>query len=126
MVDEGVGNVVAANLLAMTAAGVSGEVFNIGCGQQSSLNELARQLGQIAGAEPQVTYLPARGGDILHSLADISKARALLGYEPAVWLGVGLQRTWEYFAAQRAEIPPSVDGSGPAPPAREVSARERG
>jgi UDP-glucose 4-epimerase len=121
-----VGNVVAANLRAMTAAGVSGEVFNVGCGQQSSLNELARQLGQIAGAQPQVTYLPARGGDILHSLADISKARALLGYEPAVWLGVGLRRTWEHFAGQRAEIPPSVDGYGPAPPAREVSARERG
>src|SRR5207245_11692057 len=52
-----VGNVVAANLLAMTAPGVSGEVFNIGCGYPSSLNELARELGQIAGEVCEVTVL---------------------------------------------------------------------
>jgi UDP-glucose 4-epimerase len=101
-----VGNVVAANLLAMTAPGVSGEVFNVGCGQQTSLNELARQLGQIAGTEPPIDYLPARSGDVPHSLADINKARTLLGYEPAVSLAVGLRRTWEHLAAQRVETPP--------------------
>ena len=98
-----VGNVVAANLLAMTAPAAGGEVFNVGCGRQTSLNELARQLGRIAGVEPAIAYLPPRQGDLPHSLADISKARALLGYEPAVSLTTGLRRTWDYFAARRAE-----------------------
>jgi len=53
--------------------------------------------------EPAIAYLPPRQGDLPHSLADISKARALLGYEPAVSLTLGLRRTWDYFAAQRAE-----------------------
>src|SRR5216684_6830085 len=88
-----VANVVAANLLAMTAPSASGEVFNVGCGQHTSLNELARQLGEIAGATPRIDYLPARRGDVPYSLADIAKARSLLGYEPAVSLADGLQRT---------------------------------
>lgn len=96
-----VGNVVAANLRAMTAAAASGEVFNVGCGRQTTLNELAQQLGRIAGVEPELTYLPARSGDVLHSLADITKARMLLGYEPAVSLSAGLRQTWDYFVAQR-------------------------
>jgi UDP-glucose 4-epimerase len=102
-----VGNVVAANLQAMIAPGVSGEVFNIACGQQTSLNELARQLGKIAGVEPAIEYLPARRGDVPHSLADISKARVVLGYKPVVSLATGLRRTWEHFAAQWAETPDS-------------------
>jgi nucleoside-diphosphate-sugar epimerase len=98
-----VGNVVRANLLAMSAPAVSGEVMNIGCGQQTSLNDLAHQLGQIAGAPPQIDYQPARVGDVPHSLADISKARALLGYEPAVSLSDGLRATWDYFAGLPAD-----------------------
>jgi nucleoside-diphosphate-sugar epimerase len=98
-------NVVAANLLAMAAPAANGEVFNVGCGQRTSLNELAQQLGQIAGSEPRITYLPGRSGDIPHSLADISKARSLLGYEPAVSLAHGLRNTWDYFAALLAKTP---------------------
>src|SRR5205823_15049420 len=84
---------------AMTAPGVVGEVINIGCGQQTSLNELAGELGEIGGVAPVIDYLPARSGDVRHSQADISKARVLLGYEPAVSLTAGLQRTWEFFTA---------------------------
>jgi UDP-glucose 4-epimerase len=101
-----VGNVVAANLLAMVAPGVSGEVFNIGCGQQTSLNELAQLLGQLAGAEPAIASMPARTGDVPHSLANIDKARLLLGYDPVVSLRVGLRRTWEYYALQCASAAP--------------------
>jgi UDP-glucose 4-epimerase len=103
-----VGNVVAANLLAMTAPNASGEVFNIGCGQQTSLNELARRLGQLAGIKPALEYLPARSGEVLHSLADISKARAILGYEPAIPLELGLQRTWESLASP---LPPGISSA---------------
>jgi UDP-glucose 4-epimerase len=98
-----VGNVVAANLLAMTAPSVSGEVMNIGCGRQTSLNDLAHQLGQIAGAAPRIDHQPARVGDVPHSLADISKARSLLGYDPAVTLTEGLRATWNYFAALQSD-----------------------
>jgi UDP-glucose 4-epimerase len=100
-----VGNVVAANLLAMTAPEANGEVFNVGCGQETSLNELARQLGRIAGKEPAITYLPARSGDVPRSLADITKARALLGYQPAVSLATGLRCTWDYFVALKEDKP---------------------
>ena len=92
-------NVIAANLLAMTAPEASGHVFNIGCGQQTSLNELVRQLGRIAQAEPAISYRPPQSGDVPYSLADITKARTLLGYEPTVTLAAGLQKTWDYFAA---------------------------
>jgi nucleoside-diphosphate-sugar epimerase len=92
-----VGNVVSANMLAMAAPAVSGEVFNVGCGQQTSLNELASQLAQIAGAKPRIERLPPRSGDLPHSLANITKARSLLGFEPKFGLSEGLQRTWEYF-----------------------------
>jgi UDP-N-acetylglucosamine/UDP-N-acetyl-alpha-D-glucosaminouronate 4-epimerase len=95
-----VANVVAANLLAMTAPSVAGEMFNVGCGQHTSLNELARQLGEIAGVTPRIDYLPARSGDVPYSLADIAKARSLLGYEPAVSLADGLQQTWDYFVEE--------------------------
>jgi nucleoside-diphosphate-sugar epimerase len=90
-------DVVAANLLAMTARGVSGEVINVGSGQPTSLNELAALLGRIAGAELQIDYLPTRGGNPTHPLADISKARALLGYDPEVSLASGLRQTWAYY-----------------------------
>src|SRR5205807_35054 len=92
-------NVVAANMLAMAAPDVSGEVFNVGCGQETSLYELAQQLGQVAGIQPRIDYLPARSGDVAHSLADISKARTFLGYQPPVPFHHGLKQTWEYFAA---------------------------
>jgi nucleoside-diphosphate-sugar epimerase len=113
-----VGNVVAANLLAMTAPNASGEVFNIGCGQQTSLNELAQRLGQLAGIEPPVAYLPAQSGDVRHSLADISKARAILGYEPAIPLELGLQRTWDSLASSPPPGIASARGAlagGPVP-----------
>jgi UDP-glucose 4-epimerase len=107
-----VGNVVAANLLAMKAQGVSGEVLNVGCGQQTSLNELALQLSRIARAEAAICHLPSRNGDVRHSLADISKARTLLGYEPTVALEPGLTRTWEYFAGLPAGASRSVAAQG--------------
>jgi UDP-glucose 4-epimerase len=97
-----VDNVVAANLLAMTAPDASGEVFNIGCGQRTSLNDLAQELGRIAGSEPPINYLPARSADIPHSFADISKARSVLGYEPAIPLATGLRHTWDYFVSLKA------------------------
>jgi nucleoside-diphosphate-sugar epimerase len=86
-------NVVQANLLAMEARGVSGEMFNVACGQRYDLNCLLRELSQILGTEPRVERQPPRQGDVPHSLADISRARRLLNYEPRVDFSEGLCRT---------------------------------
>ena len=88
-----VANVVAANLLAARAAGVSGEVFNVACGGSISVSALARKLCEIMGKEFKAQYAPARPGDLHRSCADISKARRLLGYTPRVDFDEGLRRT---------------------------------
>jgi len=88
-----VDNVVEANLLAAERPGVSGEVFNIGVGKASTINELVRAISQIAGKKAKVEHGPARAGDVRHSVADISKAKRRLGYQAAFDLTTGLQKT---------------------------------
>lgn len=90
-------NVVAANIAASTAPDVAGEVINIACGERVTINELARRIGALLGKEAAPQYLPARAGDVKHSLADISKARRLLNYADTVNLDAGLRRTVEWF-----------------------------
>jgi nucleoside-diphosphate-sugar epimerase len=86
-------NAVQANLRALDAPEVSGEVINVGCGERYDLNFLIRELAAILGVEPEVQHLASRPGDVPHSLADISKARRLLGYEPTVDFQEGVRRT---------------------------------
>jgi len=90
-------NVVQANIKAMTAPNVSGQLFNIGCGERHDLNSLVHNLGSIMGVVPSVTYLPNRPGDVPHSLADISAARTMLSYDPEVDFISGLNKTVEWF-----------------------------
>jgi len=93
-----ISNAVDANLLAAEADKGIGEVINIANGEQVTINELFRRLKEVTGrddVEPE--YQEARTGDILHSLADISRARALLGYAPKIGLAPGLQATAEWF-----------------------------
>ena len=78
-----VADVAAANLAAAFTPGVSG-VFNIGSGGRITINELARVMQEVSGAQVGVEYAPPRAGDVRDSLADISAARAALGFEPAV------------------------------------------
>jgi nucleoside-diphosphate-sugar epimerase len=92
-----VSNVVEANLLALEAEGVSGEVFNVGCGQSTSVNEVVRHIRQIANAQGEISYGPSRTGDVPRSLADISRAREKLGYSPQVLLREGLERVALWF-----------------------------
>lgn len=92
-----VGNVVEANLLAAKSEKGLGEVFNIACGQRTSLNDLVSILKEIIKADVKVEYKGGRQGDVLHSLADISKARELLGYSPVVSLKDGLIKTVEFY-----------------------------
>jgi nucleoside-diphosphate-sugar epimerase len=94
-----VGNVVEANLAALARPGISGRVYNIACGERTTLNELATILRQETGAAAAAVHGPPRAGEVRHSLADISLARRELGYEPAISLTEGLRRTIEETAA---------------------------
>lgn len=91
-------NVVEANLLALRAMGASGSSCNIGCGERITLNKLIRLLEEILGLKANVNYAASKAGDVRHSLADVTLARRLLGYEPRVMVKEGLKRTVEAFA----------------------------
>ena len=89
-------NAVRANLLAASTTRVlRGEVVNVACGERTSLNELVRYVGEIAGRRLEPDHRAPRPGDIRDSVADVRAARDLLGYEPAVDLRTGLKRTYE-------------------------------
>lgn len=94
-----VNDVVQANMLAMFAenAGAINQVYNIAKGEQTTLNELFGILRKISGKKIEANYGKERSGDIKHSLADISKARQLLGYDPATAPEEGLRRTYEWY-----------------------------
>jgi UDP-glucose 4-epimerase len=96
-----VGNVVDANLRAATVAGVSGRAYNVGCGERTTLLELLAMLGRIVGRDLTPTHGPVRAGDIKDSLADISLARAELGYAPEVGVEEGLRRLIDHVRASR-------------------------
>jgi UDP-glucose 4-epimerase len=83
-------NVVQANMLAAEVKGAAGRCYNVGCGERTTLNDLLAMLGRLAGRDLAPRYLEARAGDIKDSLADISRARAELGYEPRVKVEEGL------------------------------------
>ncbi|MET0344299.1 MAG: SDR family oxidoreductase [Polyangiales bacterium] len=89
-----VSNVVQANVLAGFTPSAEG-VFNVACGETTSLNRLFTQMCQLSGVALEPQYGPARSGDIRHSSADISRAAALLGYVPRVTLPDGLAALFE-------------------------------
>lgn len=86
-------NVVQANLLAASVPAAAGLAFNVGSGQATSLLDMLAQLQQILGTNLPPIFAPARTGDVRDSLADISRAREVLGYRPSVDLSEGLRRT---------------------------------
>jgi len=90
-------NVVEANILAATAPGAPGEVFNVGCGSRVSLLEIVAKLEAIVGRRLERRHTPSRAGDVPHTLADVSKAKRLLSYAPLVDFDEGFRRTVEYF-----------------------------
>lgn len=92
-----VDNVVEANLLAGRAPGAAGDVFNVGCGSRTSLLEIVGMLEVIVGRPLARRHTPSRAGDVAHTLADLTKAKRLLGYEPLVRFEEGLKRTVAYF-----------------------------
>src|SRR5437764_232658 len=97
-----VDNAVHANLLACKApaAKVAGKVFNVATGERFDLNQTFEILKKLTGYSGALKYAPERGGDVKHSLADLSSARQNLGYEPQVMFEEGLNRTIAWYREQ--------------------------
>ena len=93
-------NVVSANLLAATAADAPGTTMNVACGNRTSLLELLDAICTAAGQSVEPVFGSPRPGDITHSLADVSLARAILGYEVEVPFREGIARTVDWYRAQ--------------------------
>ncbi|QXP78197.1 MULTISPECIES: SDR family oxidoreductase [Winogradskyella] len=91
-------NVVQANIKGFFASeSAKNEVFNVACGERITINYLWESLRLAADSELQVIYGPNRQGDVRDSLADISKAQDLLGYQPKYTVREGLKITWDSF-----------------------------
>ena len=97
-------NAVEANLLACKApaAKAAGQVFNVATGRRVTLNETFQLLQPMTSYRGKPKYGEERAGDIKHSLADISKAEAGLGYKPKVDFEEGLRRTVEWYRGRGA------------------------
>ena len=91
-------NNVEANMLAATVPGISGQTFNIACGQTISLLELHAAINRVMGTDLKPLMAPPRVGDVMHSSADITKARKLLGYDPKFTFEEGLIKTCAFFS----------------------------
>ncbi len=93
-------NVVTANLLAMETEKANNHTINIGSGERITVNELARKIAGILGVSIEPVHDASLPGESLHTHADISLAKELLGYEPEVSVEDGLRMTVDYFKAQ--------------------------
>lgn len=96
-------NVVQANLKACKAPDAPGNIFNIACGERVDLLQVLEMLAEIFGKRIEPVFHPDRAGDVKHSLADITKAREILGYDPQVFFADGLRRTVEWYRTEGAE-----------------------
>lgn len=93
-----VDNAVQANVKGFFASkDAANEVFNVACGERISVNYLWDSLRAAANSNLEAVYGPPRQGDVRDSLADISKANKLLGYQPEFTVREGLKITWDYF-----------------------------
>ncbi len=98
-----ISNVVDANMRAAGSAKAVGQVINVGNGIRVTLNNLVSKLKSLTGRDNiEAEYQDARKGDVRHSLADISRARELLGYEPRVDLEEGLRLTIDWWNSRTA------------------------
>ncbi len=90
-------NVVHANLLAAEAKQISGQVVNIACGQSVTVNQIIQMINKITSKKIKPLYVDSRPGDVKHSLADISSAKKLIGYEPTVTFESGLENAIKWY-----------------------------
>lgn len=105
-------NAVEANLLACKAPAqkAAGQMFNVATGRHVTLNETFDVLQELTGYKGQVKYGPGREGDVKHSLADISRAKAALGYRPLVNFEEGLRLTVDWYRSAGVGLQTSAPG----------------
>jgi nucleoside-diphosphate-sugar epimerase len=94
-----VADAVSATVAAATQ-GIPGRVYNIGGGSRVSINDVLELVGRVAGRRPFITVDPVQKGDMRHTYADTSLARADLGFSPAVGLEEGLTAEYQWLAEQ--------------------------
>jgi len=90
-------NVVQANLLALKAEKLSGEVINVACGEKYTLLNLIAAINVAAEVDLPIEFIESRPGDVKYSLADISAAKSLLGYVPSVAFCDGIAETFDWY-----------------------------
>lgn len=96
-------DVVQANMKAMHAEDEAvGEIFNVGQGRETTVNELWETICSLAGSQREAEYVESRAGEVRRSRASIERARAILGYEPGVDVEMGLKKTFEWYKANVA------------------------
>jgi UDP-glucose 4-epimerase len=93
-------NNVQANILACEAPEVSGQVMNVACGRSFSLLDLLAAINEVLGTSIEPEFSSPRKGDVKHSLADISRAEKMLGYEVTVDFSEGLRRTIDWYRSE--------------------------
>jgi UDP-glucose 4-epimerase len=92
-----IADAVRANLLALTSPRAPGHVINVARGERITLLELVERIGRIVGRKVEVHHAPPRAGDIKHSLADVTRARELLGYTPSPSLDTALTEVVRFY-----------------------------
>jgi nucleoside-diphosphate-sugar epimerase len=92
-----VNDCIQANWKACCTQGIGGGVFNIATGKRISINQLFRELLNLLGKEMSPVYASPRQGDIIHSLADITMAKAKMGYSPRFDIGTGLKKSLQWY-----------------------------
>lgn len=92
-----VDDVVEANILAATCEEAMGGVFNVGTGHETSINELAELVRDLGNAAVSIEHVESRAADFSRAVADLSQARAVLGFEPKITLREGLRRYLEWY-----------------------------
>lgn len=92
-----VDNIVDANLLAARVEHTAGQVVNVACGQAVTVNEIIDMINDLTGENIKPLYSDPRPGDVKHSLADITLAKKLIGYEPKVPFKKGMQLAIDWY-----------------------------
>lgn len=98
-----VDNAVQANMLSLFTddAKALNQIYNVACGEQTSLNQLVKMLQVVSGKKIEPIHGPERAGDVKHSKADVSKISKLLQYSPTVYFQHGLSRIYKWYNANR-------------------------
>lgn len=97
-----VDNAVQANLLSLFTVNQNAlnEVYNVACGEQTTLNKMVDFLNRISNLQLKPNYKEERKGDVKHSLASIDKAKTNLGYDPKVFFREGLEQVYSWYSKQ--------------------------